>query len=336
MKGKLLVAIALAILLGWSHGASAPAAAADAVTDSPLISAASLPVPVTTVVASTTVSPLSFTFQPVSCPSGAVALGGGVDVEDRYWIEVTSSGPTFSGIRLFEQGDGTHSAPDGWQASVYNYSALHTYSLKVAVICAPVSGVSAIVASANISPLYYNEKSAACPSGRLAVGGGVDTGSLVSVTITSSGPTFSGSRLFYQANGAHAAPDGWLASAYNGHSSNTYSLVMAVICAPLSAFGTVVASINLVPHSYNVQSAGCPSGGVGLGGGVDVANISSVHVTSSAPMFAGARLISQPDGANPAPDGWAASAYNRDLATSFSIKVAVSCNYGLYLPAVIR
>ena len=100
------------------------------------------------------------------------------------------------------------------------------------------------------------------------------------------------------------------------------SLTSATVIDPL----TVIASDTVNAGSFAVQRVLCPDGMVALSGGIDMSNVSTMKVTSSAPVFGGAdeRLLSRPDGSNPAPFGWQATALNEG-ASSAVFRVGVVC-----------
>ena len=49
----------------------------------------------------------------VNCLTGSIALSGGVDTNALAAFEVTTLGPTFGGISLFDQADGVRAPADG-------------------------------------------------------------------------------------------------------------------------------------------------------------------------------------------------------------------------------
>ena len=103
---------------------------------------------------------------------------------------------------------------------------------------------------------------------------------------------------------------------------------------------TVVDSGTVAPGSFDAVRVTCPRGTVAVGGGIDLDNVLTMVVTSSGPTFAETqhRLISQPDGTNPAPNGWQASARNNDTQAK-SFKVAAICAHlarSIFLPVVNR
>jgi hypothetical protein len=80
------------------------------------------------------------------------------------------------------------------------------------------------------------------------------------------------------------------------------------------------------PGSFGVLKVLCPTTHpIAIGGGIDLENISTMVVTSSAPTVGETRIYVQSDGQDAAPDGWQASARNND-SVSKSFKVAVICS----------
>lgn len=87
-----------------------------------------------TVTAQSTFFGNTFNVATVSCPAGYYATGGGIDLGNVMTMYVTSSAPTYAGIRLL--GSAPTSAPDGWQASAFNTTTT-LYNFTIAVICMP-------------------------------------------------------------------------------------------------------------------------------------------------------------------------------------------------------
>jgi len=294
------------------------------------------------VVGSDTAEPGSYAAERVTCPAGMTAVGGGIDVYNVLTMVVTSSAPTFdqSLHRLIQQPNGANPAPVGWQASARNEGTT-ARPFKVAVICATLSGASTVVGSDTAMPGSHRAERVTCPSGKVAVGGGIDVDNVLTMKLTSSAPTFdlSTHRLIQQPNGANPAPVGWQASARNDGTTSK-SIKVAVICAPLSGIRTEVGSDSATVGSFGGERVLCPPGDIALGGGIDMDNILTMKVTSTAPTFGGSsfRLLSQPNGTNPAPGGWLANARN-DGITTMSLKVAVICGQPVsraFLPIVVR
>jgi hypothetical protein len=261
-----------------------------------------------------------------------------VDVDNVLTMKVTSSAPIFpGGERLIIQPDGTRPAPVGWQASVLN-EAGSSQGFKVAVTCAPLSDVSAVIASDTAGAGSFGVERALCPAETIALSGGVDMDNVLTMQATSSAPTFpGGERLITQPNGTRPAPVGWQASALN-EAGSSQGFKVAVICAPLSDVSAVVTSDTAGTGSFGVERALCPANAVAIGGGVDMDNVLTMQVTSSAPVFPpGDRLITQPDGTHPDPIAWQASAFN-DAGATQTFKVAAICTpqYKVFLPLLLK
>jgi hypothetical protein len=294
-----------------------------------------------TVVLSETVAAGSFDAKRVLCPMGMVALGGGVDLGNVLNLVVTSSGPTFApSQRLVQTPDGDNPAPIGWQASARNEGPT-AQTLKVGVICAPLPDVTTVVLSETVNPGSFDVRRVLCPMGKLAVGGGVDLGNVLTMDVTSSGPTFEPSqRLVQTPDGDNPAPIGWQATARN-NGATAQALKVGVICAPLPDVMTVVLSETVNPGTFDSRRVLCPGDRIAVGGGVDLGNVLNLVVTSSGPTFAPSqRLVQTPDGDNPAPIGWQATARNEGPSAR-ALKVGVICAkpptiYAAFLPLVLK
>src|SRR4051812_47103000 len=59
----------------------------------------------------------------INCPAGYDAVSGGLDDLNPAVFEITNHAPTFSGVPLLQQADGTRGAPNGWHASVINHDS---------------------------------------------------------------------------------------------------------------------------------------------------------------------------------------------------------------------
>ena len=185
---------------------------------------------VTTVVGSDTATAGNFATERVECPNGMIAVGGGIDL-DMLTMIVTSSGPTFNqnSTRLIFQPNGINPAPIGWQASARNDGATDL-PFKVAVICAPLSGVTTVVGSDTATAGSFATERVKCPNGGIAVGGGIDLGNLLTMKVTSSGPTLDqyNTRLIFQPDGTNPAPIGWQASTRNDGATDLPFKVAAI------------------------------------------------------------------------------------------------------------
>jgi PASTA domain len=317
------VDLVLAVPLPTSTPTSTPSPTATATPPPPpLVSSA--------VVGSAQVTPGGSAAARVGCPAGTTVVSGGVDLSQVLTEKVTSSAPTFGGnIRLISQPDGTGPAPTGWQASAVNNDA-GAQSFKVAVMCGAAAGGasrSTVVGSSTVTANSFGSVRVTCPGGTVAVGGGVDVANIGNMIVTASAPTFvaNNNRLIFQPDGAAAAPNGWQVSVLNsGPAAQT--IKGAAVCAAFSSLTAVVGSGNASAGTFSTTRVTCPGGRVASGGGIDLENVFTMKVTSSGPTFAvnNSRLIFQPDGAAPAPNGWQASGLNNDT-TAKPFKVAAIC-----------
>jgi hypothetical protein len=69
-----------------------------------------------------------------NCPAGYQAIGGGVDPNNVFTMQVTSSSPMINGTRTLLTADGQHGPANGWLGGVVNNSGANAV-FKVAVIC---------------------------------------------------------------------------------------------------------------------------------------------------------------------------------------------------------
>jgi hypothetical protein len=280
----------------------------------------------TAVIGSTQLSAGSSGTVAVTCPSGTVATGGGVDLGNVFTEKVTSSSPTFGGTRLISLPDGNGPAPNGWRASaVNNDPAVQT--LKVAVMCGTGSSLSTVLSSAFAPANTFSSVRVTCPGGTMAIGGGVDVADFANMIVTASAPTFAANnnRLIFQPDGPALGPIGWQVAVLN-QTGAAQPFKAAAICIPVASFGAVVGSGNAAAGSFAAVRVACPSGLVVTGGGTDLENVLTMKVTSSGPTFAAnsSRLIFQPDGAAQPPIGWQASTLNNDPAAQ-PFKIAAIC-----------
>lgn len=89
-----------------------------------------------TIVGSNIVTAHAHACHVVSCPeSHPLAIGGGVDPENVFYMRVTSSGPTINNNRTLSTANGTYNdSSDGWYGCVLN-NMTSTKSFKIATIC---------------------------------------------------------------------------------------------------------------------------------------------------------------------------------------------------------
>jgi len=192
--------------------------------------------PVTGVVSvlnTTTIAAGGFGGNNITCPSGTVATGGGVDNQYPLQMIVTSDSPRFEGssFRTLEQPVGTGPAPNGWYGTAHNIGG-SAGMMRLGAVCAPLTGISTVIAAANVSPGNFESANPVCPSGQIAVGGGVDLYNVLTMSVTSlemkfgSDPSF----LWERSNGENPAPVSWLGFARNDDSTSK-QIKAASICA---------------------------------------------------------------------------------------------------------
>ncbi len=285
-----------------------------------------------TVIGSSPVAPGSFNSVRVMCPAGTQAVSGGIDPANVLTVKVTSSAPIYAdnNNRLIFRSDGPNPAAVGWQVSAKNDDSA-AQTIRAAVVCAGayIGNTSTLVTtSSNFGAGNFGVVAAICPAGSVALGGGADLDNVFTMAVTSSAPTFGGTRLLLTASGRNPAPNGWQATARND-SSTSMKFKVAVICSTAAAGRTtaVVAGAQPAsPGSFASARLPCPSGSATVGGGVDTGNVIRMTVTSSAPVFPdpNARTLFRSDGADQAPVGWQVSARNDDSAAQ-ATSIAVIC-----------
>jgi hypothetical protein len=268
-----------------------------------------------------------------------VAVNGGVDLGNVLTMVVSESGPIFDvsgNQRLIAQPDGLNPAPVGWQGSAINETDSPRL-IKVAAICVRDLEAETWVSSATGGADSFGVERVNCPADKVAWGGGVSPQNVLTMQITSSGPVFPpGERLYGQPPGDLGSPSGWQASARN-NASASQNLKVAAICGPPRDMVTRVASENASAGSFDVERVLCPQDMVAIGGGIDLQNVKTMKVTSSAPSFEG-RLLSEPDGTAKNLTGWQASARN-ESTTQRDFRIAAICVKPMqyvHLPLVLR
>jgi putative cell wall-binding protein len=205
-------------------------------------------------------------------------------------------------------------------------------TMRATVICAPagssIGPETSVVSSASVPAGNFAGNTAICPAGTVATGGGVDLNNVLTMDVSESAPAFGATFLSSEPDGAAGAADRWIGQARN-HTGAALSMKIAVLCAnqtSLSAETSVIGSASAPAHSFAVPAVMCPSGSEAVGGGVDLENVLTMAVTSTAPRFnnAGGRLYVQPDGAGAGGVGWQVSGEN-ETASPKTVKVAVLC-----------
>ncbi|CAI9414552.1 hypothetical protein [Nocardioides sp. T2.26MG-1] len=98
----------------------------------------------------------------------------------------------------------------------------------------PVDTVSVIRSTSPVAAGSFDAAIVQCPAGMEAIGGGVDPGNVLTMTVTQSTPVFgtnpSSSRPIGMTDGQHGSATGWMGSVRND-GTTTYSAKVTVICA---------------------------------------------------------------------------------------------------------
>ncbi len=265
----------------------------------------------------------------VTCPTGLVALSGGVDTNDFLSIEIATLAPTFAGAALAFQPDGTRTAPDGWYASVRNYGSV-PHLVAVVAVCAPLSDVVASVSSSSAGAGSTanpgtGSATANCPAGYVALGGGTDLAFPATMKVSALAPRFGFQYLIDRPAGTGGAPDGWSASVRNEGQAGT--IKVAALCSQLGGVVSVATgAFNVGAGTAAGYSAGCPAGSVALGGGIDTNDISRNVATVLSPRF-GANPqapVDRATGSYTSASGWYGIYYNYGPGTT-SASVGVIC-----------
>jgi hypothetical protein len=168
------------------------------------------------------------------------------------------------------------------------------------------SRVKVLITSDTVPATSFDPNEVFCPPGTVALGGGVDVGDSFHMTVTTSGPTVGTKRMLTVGAGTHGPADGWFGAVANS-SGTAKPYKLGVECVPLTGTSTVVVA-DTTSGGYGQTSLVCPGDMVALGGGVDVANVATMNVTSSAPIFGGLPPHLIAAGAHGPPGGWWGSA----------------------------
>lgn len=267
----------------------------------------------------------------VPCPEGAIVLGGGLDPANVETMRVTSSAPAFgpeNTDRLIFRSNGSQEAGVAWQASAFNQESFNQ-TIKVAAVCATGIEATTEVVSALVAASSVATQTVLCPTGSVAIGGGVDVSNVGQMSVTATAPVWGPGppeSLATRPDGANPAPSGWSATVRNAGAPQV--LAVAAVC--IDAATPVVSEVVTLPVPVNGTGQTrtfCPDGMQAASGGVLPTNTSDVYVTASAPAFGPDPfdlLFLQPDGPNPAPVAWQWNVRN-DTDGVLSAKAAVVC-----------
>jgi hypothetical protein len=268
----------------------------------------------------------------VACPAGHVALSGGVENVDPDVFEITILAPTFSGVALFAQADGTRSAADGWYAGVINYDRVPR-AVTVTAVCAPVTGVVVEVGTASVTAVAGNAAGSgflavACPAGTVALGGGVDVSRPEAMKMISSSPWYAsgGTFLTNRTPGLNPAPVGW-AGLTSNQGTNAGTMKVGAVCGNVGTVVSIVSAPAPVRFAeHNIGTVMCPAGYIATGGGFDSNDPHALIGTFSTPIHTGyAFPVDRGDGQYGAAAGWSADTFSHSQSGTKNLTVGVIC-----------
>jgi hypothetical protein len=187
----------------------------------------------------------------VLCPLGTIALGGGASFGGALGAgTIVATAPYFPASplapRLHQQEDGERGPPGGWWSSYR--SGAGVLAGAVVATCGAADDAVTVVNSNTVDAGEVAAASARCPTGTIAIGGGVDAADPTGLRLASSAPLFFGfplaTRLANVADGVAGAPVGWRASLRNdGATSQLFQV--AAVCVPESGGAPLAAVLAL-------------------------------------------------------------------------------------------
>lgn len=165
-----------------------------------------------------------------------------------------------------------------------------------------------------------------CPAGMVALGGGVDPGNVLTMTVTQSAPVFGdgpADNLFSQPSDVVEAPVGWEATVRNDDSI-AHSFKAAAICSDDTSAGTFISDTTVTSGGTDGILTRCPDGTICTSAGVEPADTSLMRIHHVTPFVGDAteEIFFLSDGEHEAPRDYSAAVTNAD-STDREMKVAV-------------
>ena len=206
------------------------------------------------------------------CPANYSAIGGGVDSHTPSQMVVSSSSPTFGAQYISQRPVGAGGAPTGWNGGVRNQGTAIGL-MKVAAICTPSAGVSSVVSDTFVAgPGSAAGTSAVCPTGTLALSGGVDSPFYTTTALATTTPQLTGSQPLPidRPAGSYTSSIGWYGILYNYGPSRATGRVAAVCAALTTSYSVVYEFFNgNLKHYFRtanvVEAAAIDNGAAGAG-----------------------------------------------------------------------
>lgn len=247
-----------------------------------------------------------------TCPAGKRAVAGGVGFARQTsptFGYVQQSGPVdeTGSITSTESGD----VARAWSVSVFNNSGSTGSDFRVFAVCSASSDATIVANPFTVQPRSVNGASVDCPSGKRALGGGVDQPGATNPLfgwVRSSGPV-DGTGTTANTDSGDVA-EGWYASVYNFGGTTRDFHVFAICSADSDA--TIAAKVfSVAPGKVGDEIVDCPAGKRVVGGGVGqpaATNAPAGYVQESAPVD----VTGEPANTDSGEVGrsWFASVYN--------------------------
>jgi hypothetical protein len=281
---------------------------------SPLVGSAAS----TTYVASLDVAAGSTSAAPHACEPPSGVVGGGFDTNADQVLVGEASRPVL--------GD------DAWESAMYNPGAA-LESFTTAVLCADDAPArEAVTQEFPIPANAVTSHFALCSNGLTASSGGVAVAALPgrhSTVLLAPAWPFDpdGERLRDRAAGRAPGPTAWEA-VERSHGGDVASIgIVTVLCADWPGIRTVIEEDAVDPVAVASMTVLCPARHVAVGGGVDADDRQGLYLVASAPVFAGAPLVTRivdVIGSAADPIGWRVAVRN-DAAAPRSLKAAAVC-----------
>jgi len=246
------------------------------------------------------------------CPPGKMVIGGGA----RIFGSISGTALTTSGP------EGPPSEPTEWFATALEVAPnSQDWGLRVDVFCATVPDYEVITQSTGSDSSSVKSMTAACPPGKMVIGGGARIfGSISGTALTTNGP-----------EGPPSQPTEWFATALEVTPNNQdWGLRVDVFCATVPDYEVVTQSTGSDSSSVKSMTAECPAGKMVIGGGARIfGSISGTALTTSGP-----------EGPPSQPAEWFATALEvAPNSQDWGLRVDVFCAsevQKVYLPIVLR
>ncbi len=208
-----------------------------------------------------------------TCPSGARAVGGGINTlgpasspAAPYRVEL--SGPLDETGLIANTVDGDIAR--AWYASIRNAFTTQN-DFRVYALCSQNSDATVSMKSFTLQPDTTGAEIVTCPTGQRALSGGINT----------LGPPAGGGNLHYLELSGPLDETGFIASTVDGDIARAWYASIAnffttpntfrvyALCSQSSDATVAVKSLSLGPNLNGAEIATCPSGRRALGGGVN-------------------------------------------------------------------